>query len=133
MTKPDCLFCELLREVSPRIVDSDELSYVIEDGFPITKGHLLVISKRHAKDYFELSEEEHLSVLDLLAKHKKRIQDEDPSVSGFNVGMNSGQSAGQTIFHCHVHLIPRRAGDVEDPRGGVRHVITEKGYYQDSI
>jgi len=133
MTKPDCLFCELLREVSPRIVDSDELSYVIEDGFPITKGHLLVISKRHAKDYFELSEEEYLSVLDLLAKHKKRIQDEDPSVSGFNVGMNSGQSAGQTIFHCHVHLIPRRAGDVEDPRGGVRHVITEKGYYQDSI
>ena len=129
MTKHDCLFCELLREASPRIVDSDELSYVIEDGFPVTKGHLLVISKRHAKDYFELSEEEHLSVFDLMAKHKKRIQDEDPSVSGFNVGMNSGQSAGQTVFHCHVHLIPRRGGDVEDPRGGVRHVIPGKGNY----
>ena len=129
MTKPDCLFCELLREVSPRILDSDELSYVIEDGFPVTKGHLLVISKRHTKDYFELSEDEHLSALALLAKHKKRIQDEDPSVSGFNVGTNSGKSAGQTIFHCHIHLIPRRAGDVEYPRGGVRHVIPGKGSY----
>ena len=129
MTKPDCLFCELLREVSPRIVDTNELSYVIEDGFPVTKGHLLVISKRHVKDYFELSEDEHRSVFDLLAKHRKQIQKEDPSVSGFNVGMNSGQSAGQTIFHCHVHLIPRRAGDVEDPRGGVRHVIPGKGNY----
>jgi ATP adenylyltransferase len=129
MTRPDCLFCELLREVSPRIVDTNELSYVIEDGFPVTKGHLLVISKRHVKDYFELSEDEHRSVFDLLAKHRKQIQKEDPSVSGFNVGMNSGQSAGQTIFHCHVHLIPRRAGDVEDPRGGVRHVIPGKGNY----
>ena len=129
MTAPDCLFCELLREVSPRILDSDELSYVIEDGFPVTKGHLLVISKRHTKDYFELSEDEHLSALALLAKHKKRIQDEDPSVSGFNVGTNSGKSAGQTIFHCHIHLIPRRAGDVEYPRGGVRHVIPGKGSY----
>ena len=101
----------------------------VSEMIAIYRKPIEVISKRHVKDYFELSEDEHRSVFDLLAKHRKQIQKEDPSVSGFNVGMNSGQSAGQTIFHCHVHLIPRRAGDVEDPRGGVRHVIPGKGNY----
>ena len=95
----------------------------------MTVGHRLVIPKRHAAEYFDLGQPELNAVNQLLTKHKVLIESEDPTVSGFNIGINCGEDAGQTIFHCHIHLIPRRKGDVKEPRGGIRHLIPEKGYY----
>ena len=121
-----CLFCT----IEPvRIIDENELAYVIEDGYPVTEGHRLVIPKRHAADYFHLVQPELNAINQLLTKHKALIEQEDPAVSGFNIGMNCGEDAGQTVFHCHIHLIPRRKGDVDEPRGGVRHLIPGKGSY----
>lgn len=121
-----CLFCERPTE---RVVAQNELAYAIFDGFPVTEHHCLVIPKRHIPDYFSLSRPELNACDDLLREMKRWVQERDPTVSGFNVGMNSGADAGQTIFHCHIHLIPRRKGDVENPRGGVRHTIPGKGHY----
>ena len=121
-----CLFCEMTED---RIIDRNDLAYAIRDGFPVTTLHTLIIPKRHAVDYFELTKEELLACDELLKKIKQDIQTEDASVDGFNIGMNAGLSAGQTVFHCHIHLIPRRTGDVENPRGGVRHTIPGKGFY----
>ena len=121
-----CPFCELPAE---RIVAQNELALAIRDGFPVTEGHTLVIPKRHVADYFGLTPEEVLACNELLQQLKKEIQAGDSSVTAFNIGMNAGPDAGQTIFHCHMHLIPRRKGDVENPRGGVRHVIPGKGNY----
>ena len=121
-----CFFCEMTED---RIIDRNDLAYAIRDGFPVTTLHTLIIPKRHAVDYFELTKEELLACDELLKKIKQDIQTEDASVDGFNIGMNAGLSAGQTVFHCHIHLIPRRTGDVENPRGGVRHTIPGKGFY----
>ena len=121
-----CLFCEMTED---RIIDRNDLAYSIRDGFPVTRLHTLIIPKRHAVDYFDLTKEELLACDDLLKKIKQDIQAEDATVDGFNIGMNAGPSAGQTVFHCHTHLIPRRTGDVENPRGGVRHTIPGKGFY----
>jgi ATP adenylyltransferase len=121
-----CLFCEMTED---RIIDRNDLAYAIRDGYPVTPLHTLIIPKRHAVDYFDLTKEELLACDELLKKTKQDIQAEDASVDGFNIGMNAGPSAGQTVFHCHIHLIPRRAGDVENPRGGVRHTIPGKGFY----
>lgn len=121
-----CLFCSL---PSSRIVCENELAIAIRDGFPVTDLHTLVIPKRHVHDYFALKQTELLACDYLLRKIKEDIQRLDPSVSGFNIGANCGEPAGQTIFHCHIHLIPRRDGDVENPRGGVRHTIPGKGFY----
>lgn len=103
--------------------------FAIRDGFPVTPLHTLVIPKRHVRDYFGLTKEEILAADEMLHKLRQTIQEEDGSVSGFNIGINAGEVAGQTIFHCHIHLIPRREGDVENPRGGVRHLIPGKGFY----
>ena len=121
-----CLFCEMTED---RIIDRNDLTYAIRDGFPVTPLHTLIIPKRHAVDYFDLTKEELLACDELLKKIKQDIQVEDTTVDGFNIGMNAGPSAGQTVFHCHTHLIPRRTGDVENPRGGVRHTIPGKGFY----
>lgn len=121
-----CLFCEIPAE---RVVAQNALAYVIFDGFAVTEYHCLVIPKRHIPDYFSLSRPELNACDDLLREMRQWVQERDPTVSGFNVGMNSGVDAGQTIFHCHIHLIPRRKGDVENPRGGVRHTIPGKGHY----
>jgi diadenosine tetraphosphate (Ap4A) HIT family hydrolase len=123
-----CIFCAMPRE---RVIASNSLAYAIRDGFPVTPLHTLIIPKRHTVDYFDLTKEELLACDELLKKVKKDIQCEDASVDGFNIGMNAGEVAGQTIFHCHIHLIPRRRGDVENPRGGVRHLIPNKGFYDD--
>jgi ATP adenylyltransferase len=112
-----------------RIISKNNYAYAIRDGFPITPLHTLVIPKRHTADYFDLSKDELLACDELLREIKKAIQIEDATVDGFNIGINSGVSAGQTIFHCHIHLIPRRTGDVENPRGGIRHTIPGKGFY----
>ena len=122
----DCLFCFIPSE---RIIASNDLVYAIRDGFPVTPLHTLVIPKRHAVDYFGLTEAELLASNNMLEAIRKSILTADTTVEGFNIGMNAGAVAGQTIFHCHIHLIPRRAGDVENPRGGIRHLIPGKGSY----
>ena len=112
-----------------RIVASNDFAYAVRDGFPVTKGHSLVIPKRHVTDFFGLSDDEVWACNQLLKEVRSTILIQDELVEGFNVGMNAGAAAGQTIFHCHIHLIPRRNGDVENPRGGVRHTIPGKGFY----
>ena len=122
----DCIFCNM---ESSRKIDENDLFFVIRDGFPVTSLHTLIIPKRHVETYFGLTEAEVLSMNILINKHKELIEMEDTTVAGFNIGMNCGEDAGQTVFHCHVHLIPRRKGDMDEPRGGVRHIIPDKGYY----
>ena len=120
-----CIFCHPDRE----ILLEDDLCYAIRDGFAVTPGHTLVIPKRHVADYFGLYQPELNAVNRLLHQLREQRTAEDATISGFNVGMNAGASAGQTVFHCHIHLIPRRDGDVENPRGGVRGVIPGKQDY----
>ncbi len=122
----DCLFCHLGAD---RIVAENELCVAIWDAFPVTPLHTLIIPKRHVANYFDLYQPELNAVHSLLSEQRELIQSEDPSVTSFNVGINAGADAGQTIFHVHVHLIPRRQGDVEKPRGGVRGVIPGKQSY----
>ena len=122
----ECLFCNIPQE---RIVLENDLAYAVRDGFPVTKMHSIIIPKRHIKDYFDLNKDELLACDHLIRSLKEEINNSDSSVNGFNIGMNAGESAGQTIFHCHIHLIPRRTGDVDNPRGGVRHTIPDKGDY----
>jgi ATP adenylyltransferase len=122
----DCIFCNM---ESSRKIDENDLFYVIRDGFPVTSLHTLIIPKRHVETYFGLTEAEVLSMNILINKHKELIEKEDTTVTGFNIGMNCGEDAGQTVFHCHVHLIPRRKGDMDEPKGGVRGVIPNKRTY----
>lgn len=121
-----CAFCEIPGE---RVVAENELAYAIRDGFPVTQHHTLIIPKRHVPDYFDLHQPELNAVQQLLQVERQTVRGLDQSVEGFNVGINAGEVSGQTIFHCHIHLIPRRAGDIENPRGGVRGVIPEKRIY----
>jgi mutator protein MutT len=126
-----CLFCEIPQE---RIIASNQYAYAIRDGFPVSRLHTLIIPKRHALDYFELTNEELLACHDLIHELKNDIQSEDPTVVAFNIGLNAGEAAGQTIFHCHTHLIPRRKGDLDDPRGGVRNILPDTtGYLNKTI
>lgn len=122
----NCLFCTIPPE---RIIAENTMAYAIRDGFPVTDLHTLVIPKRHADDFFALTEDEILACNRLLLEVRESVLKQDPTVQGFNIGMNAGEVAGQTVFHCHIHLIPRRKGDVENPRGGVRHTIPGKGHY----
>ena len=125
MTAPisDCLLCSL---PSAQILREGALWLVVRDAYPVTPLHTLIVTKRHVATYFDLNEEERQSLDAHLRSEREASLAEDEAVSGFNVGMNCGADAGQTIFHCHVHLIPRRAGDVDDPRGGVRGVIPDR-------
>jgi diadenosine tetraphosphate (Ap4A) HIT family hydrolase len=124
-----CLFCDVQSNDRQRIVAENSLAYAIRDGFPVTSGHTLVIPKRHVADYFGLTQAEINAINRILTDQRAMLQAADATTDGFNIGMNCGESAGQTVFHCHIHLIPRRAGDVGKPRGGVRHVIPGKGSY----
>lgn len=126
-----CLFCEIQTIDRKRIITENNLAYAIRDGFAVTEGHTLFIPKRHVVDYFGLVPAEVSAINLLMAEQKRLLQEQDSTIDGFNIGMNCGETAGQTIFHCHVHLIPRRKGDVENPRGGVRHIIAGKGFYED--
>jgi diadenosine tetraphosphate (Ap4A) HIT family hydrolase len=126
----NCLFCSIQTDDRKRIVAENELAYAIRDGFPVTEGHTLLIPKRHTPDYFGLVQSEVHAINALMTAQKDRLSAAEPTIWGFNIGMNCGEVAGQTVFHCHVHLIPRRRGDVENPRGGVRHVIAGKGFYE---
>ena len=124
--KKDCLFCNI---PPVRIILENELAYAVRDGYPVTEMHSLIIPKRHIPDYFDLTKEELIACDQLIRSLKDEISNSDNSVNGFNIGMNSGETAGQTIFHCHIHLIPRRTGDVDNPRGGVRNIIPGMGNY----
>ncbi|MFT5729241.1 MAG: diadenosine tetraphosphate (Ap4A) HIT family hydrolase [Desulforhopalus sp.] len=126
-TIKDCLFC--LASIKMVIEDKYKTVIAIKDRHPVTKGHLLIIPLRHVEDYFSLTALEKYDADKLITSCKKTIIDHDPSVTGFNIGINCGESAGQTIFHCHIHLIPRRDGDTPSPRGGVRGVIPERMSY----
>ena len=122
----ECIFCNISKD---RIIIENELAYVVNDNFPVTAQHSLIIPKRHCIDYFSLNKNELLSCDDLIKRMKTLVQNDDDLVTGFNIGINVGKTGGQTIFHCHIHFIPRREGDVENPRGGVRHLIPGKGDY----
>lgn len=127
----NCLFCDVQTKDRQRIVAENSLAYAIRDGFPVTEFHTLFIPKRHAKDYFELTQAEINAINQLIQEQKTSLDKLDKTIDGYNIGMNCGETAGQTVFHCHVHLIPRRKGDVENPRGGIRHLIAGKGFYED--
>ena len=122
----NCLFCNI--DPSSIIAEND-IAYVVHDGYPVTELHTLIIPKRHSETYFDLTDRERDACYQLMEQSKNTIETEDPKVTGFNIGINNGESAGQTIFHCHIHLIPRRDGDTDNPRGGVRGVISSKQSY----
>ena len=121
-----CPFCS---PAGLNIVTRSRNFYVINDNSPVTPGHCLIIPYQHIADPLELNHEEITEVWQLVQQMRKKLLADDPSISGFNVGFNSGHDAGQTIFHTHIHLIPRRHGDVEKPRGGVRGVIPARQNY----
>jgi ATP adenylyltransferase len=122
-----CRFC--YDSIKDRIISEVGSVVAIEDNYPVSKGHMLIIPKSHSSHYFELSDVEKHDADSLITELRRKILFDDPSVTGFNIGMNCGESAGQTIFHTHIHLIPRRDGDTPNPRGGVRGVIPDKMGY----
>ena len=125
-----CLFCNIKES---GLVKENDLAYASYDSYPVSEGHCLIIPKRHVKDYFNLSNDEIIACNDLIKEIKNEIIKKDNSVKGFNVGSNAGKISGQSILHCHIHLIPRRAGDVENPQGGVRSVIPSKQHYKRKV
>lgn len=120
-----CAFCNIPHQ---RILKANEHAFLIGDGFPISLGHSLIIPFRHIVSFFDATTEERASLLDLL-DYAKTILDIEFHPDGYNVGINDGAVAGQTVPHLHIHLIPRYIGDREDPRGGVRWIIPEKADY----
>lgn len=123
---PGCIFCGIPPH---RIIDSNPLGYVIKDMYPVTELHSLIIPHRHIASYFDLTQSELEAVTELLRRTRDSIMQKDPTVEAFNIGVNDGEVSGQSIPHCHIHLIPRRKGDVRKPRGGVRHTIPGRGEY----
>ncbi|MFH2134521.1 MAG: HIT family protein [Pseudomonadota bacterium] len=119
-----CLFCKDPRGVSLQ----NEHAYSARDSYPTSPGHTLIIPRRHVAEFFDLTPEEVAACMNLVQQEKKLI-DAEFKPDGYNVGVNIGQAAGQSIFHVHIHLIPRYKGDVEKPQGGVRHVIPSKAHY----
>ncbi|WP_075501522.1 HIT family protein [Candidatus Pelagibacter communis] len=122
-----CLFCN---SEESGCAHENDLAYASYDSYPVSEYHCLIIPKRHIKDYFDLSNEELIACNELIKIVKKEITNKDSSVKGFNLGTNIGKVSGQSILHCHFHLIPRREGDVENPQGGVRSVIPKKQHYK---
>ena len=126
MEKNNCIFCN---KSKLNIVFEDETFYVIRDAYPVTKDHTLIILNNHEKTYFDLEDKDIVQLNNIIKIQKQILMGEDNSITGFNIGINQGESAGQTVMHLHIHLIPRRKGDVSDPRGGVRGVIPSKQKY----
>ena len=122
-----CIFCDIYR-TNNNLIYEDSLVFSIYDNFPVSKGHVLIITKRHVEDYFLLTKEEKISI-DKAIMYMKNFIDLNLKPDGYNIGINNGAVAGQTILHLHVHLIPRYQGDVENPKGGVRGVISNKQKY----
>ena len=124
MAGMDCIFCRLNRST----LAETKLSLACLDSFPVSKGHTLVIPKRHVVSLWEMTTEEYTDAFALVRQVKDVLQ-EQFSPQGFNIGVNCGHAAGQSVFHAHIHLIPRYTGDVSNPRGGVRNIIPGKGNY----
>ena len=122
-----CLFCNIKES---GCAHQNDLAYTSYDSYPVSEHHCLIIPKRHVRDYFELSKDELMACDELIKIAKNEILTKDQSVKGFNLGTNIGKASGQSILHCHFHLIPRREGDVENPQGGVRSVIPNKQHYE---
>ena len=122
-----CIFCKIRKE---KLQFENQLAYSFTDSYPVSEFHSLIVPKRHVETYFELTNDEIQACNELILKTKEKILTQDSSVKGFNIGTNAGKSAGQSIMHCHIHLIPRREGDVENPQGGVRSVIPKKQHYK---
>ena len=122
-----CLFCDSKKS---GIAHENDLAYASYDSYPVSVHHCLIIPKRHIKDYFDMTNGELIACNDLIQIVKKEILSKDVNVKGFNIGTNAGKIAGQSIMHCHIHLIPRREGDVDNPQGGVRSVIPNKQHYK---
>jgi diadenosine tetraphosphate (Ap4A) HIT family hydrolase len=128
MTDPvscPCAFCAL---APGRIILANDLAVAFRDAFPLSPGHTLIIPRRHAASFFDITKEEREAVFSLLDAAKKGL-DAEHHADGYNIGINDGPAAGQTVGHLHLHLIPRYAGDQEDPRGGIRWIIPEKAKY----
>jgi ATP adenylyltransferase len=124
---PECRFCH--DKVLSRVVEEYATVWAIRDGYPVSNGHHLILPKRHTADWFSMTETERRDADTLIRMLKNRLAESDRTITGFNMGVNSGESAGQTIFHAHIHLIPRRDGDTPKPRGGVRGVIPDRMGY----
>ena len=124
-TSKPCIFCSL---PATSIIDENELGFVVRDIFPVNPGHTLIIPKRHVSSYFELTDEEMLAHMELLRRAKLAI-DAEFSPDDYNIGVNNGPLAGQTVPHVHIHVMPRYRGDVDDIRGGVRNIILERAVY----
>ena len=122
-----CLFCNVNES---GCVHENNLAYASYDSYPVSNHHCLIIPKRHINDYFDLTKNELIACDELIKIIKNEVVVKDQSVKGFNLGTNIGKVSGQSIFHCHFHLIPRREGDVENPQGGVRSVIPKKQHYK---
>ena len=128
ISKDQCIFCN---KTNCKVIQTTNYFFIIRDtAYPVTKYHTLIISNRHVSDYFDLKEAEIIELNNILNIQKKQLQKLDNKITGFNVGVNIGKDAGQSIMHCHIHLIPRRNGDVKDPSGGVRGVIPSKQKYE---
>jgi diadenosine tetraphosphate (Ap4A) HIT family hydrolase len=119
-----CPFCQ-----SIAVVAEHNSVFAIKDNYPVSKGHHLIIPFRHTENYFSMTDKEREDVTALLKALKSKLEEWDPTITGFNIGMNSGAVAGQTVMHSHIHLIPRRKGDTPNPKGGVRGVIPDKMDY----
>jgi ATP adenylyltransferase len=122
----DCLFCDSKND---ELLEEGGLCYARRDGYPVSEHHTLIIPKRHVASYFDLSEDEVIDMFRMARQMREQIEQLDAMVSGFNLGVNAGKDAGQSIFHVHLHLIPRRKGDIDNPQGGVRGVIPSKRTY----
>ena len=125
-----CLFCNSKKA---GIAHENDLAYASYDTYPVSHNHCLIIPKRHVIDYFELTNEELIACNDLIKIVKQQVVNKDESIRAFNIGTNAGKIAGQSIMHCHIHLIPRREVDVDNPQGGVRSVIPKKQHYKRKI
>lgn len=121
----NCIFCNIPKD---RIVWENEAVIIINDNYPVSKGHMLIIPKRHVSSFFDTSDEEKFSLI-LAISVAKEIISKTLSPDGYNIGINEGVAAGQTIMHLHIHIIPRYLGDVPDPRGGIRWLFPEKAEY----
>ncbi len=122
-----CVFCDYLVK-KEKVIFDNKLAFAIYDGFPVNKGHMLIMPKRHVESFFDLTSDEKLAIDDLITRTKAFI-DESYKPDAYNLGINEGVYAGQSILHCHLHIIPRYIGDVSNPRGGVRGVIPAKQNY----
>ena len=124
----DCIFCN---KTNCKVISSTKYFFIIRDtAYPVTKHHTLIITNRHIDDFFDLTKDEMSDLDKVLKEQKKELKKLDKEISAFNVGINIGKDAGQSVMHCHIHLIPRRKGDVENPQGGVRSVISKKQHYK---